>query len=244
MSFTARQRSPSAFTSIKKDTNSRFPDGVSALVGEKKDGTREFQSFIFDHEKWSRDQAKAWLREHGFTCAGLEVETGKHFAGMSLDDSSGVDAEKIELRCRIAKVDEYERKIFGWLYVSRAADGTQVVDHSGEIISIKTLEQASYKYVHEHRKMGDMHRKKDNKVIQCGHLIECVVFTPEKRAAMMQSLGLGSDTLDGKLPDGMWVGYQITDAETWADVLSGKKRSLSLGGHAQKVPITQGESQS
>jgi hypothetical protein len=251
---------------------------VDAVLGVKRDGGTELQSIRFSSAKWSASQAREWLKTNGYSAAGFEratgATTGKAVGGASGSpvaapvrfDVDGLaaapDGKQVKLRFTVYKVDKWEQKLFGWLYISRGIDGVQVVDHSGEVVSIKTLEPASYRYVHEHRKMGDMHRRTcaacgvelplaakrcscgattgNAKVVQCGHLIECVVYTPEKRAAMAESLGLPRDTFEKLLPDGMWVGYQITDPQTWADVLSGKKRALSLGGRAQRVPLTTG----
>jgi hypothetical protein len=237
----ARQRAPGGFASFRRTHPKGWPAGVDAIWGVKRDGGAEIQSVRFDRSKWSEKDSKQWLKDHGFTVSGFEVATGKQSPAISSGGAQDKTEQSISLRCQIAKVDEYEHKVFGWLYVCRGVDGQEVVDHSGEVISIKTLETASYKYVHEHRKMGDMHgRTGDGEVVETGYMIECVVFTQAKRKAMVESLGLPPDTLEGRLPDGMWVGYQITDPELWADVLSGKKRALSLGGRAQKVPLDQG----
>lgn len=240
----ARQRPPGNYAQFRRGHPKGWPVGVSVVWGITRDGKTEVQSIRFDRKTWTPDRAKGWLKDHGFTVSGLEVATGKRAADGNDVQPSGEDAAPLELRCRIVKVNKVEGKIFGWLYVCRTVDGQQVVDHSGEVINIKTLERAAYKYVHEHRKMGDMHRRtKEGQVIEAGHLIECVCFTPEKRAAMMESIGLAHDSLEGRIPDAMWVGYQITDPETLADVVSGKKGSLSLGGRARKVPVQQGATQ-
>lgn len=249
----ARQRSPSDFEKFQRGHPAGWPDGVDAIFGYRPH-VAQIQSIRFDSTKWSPDAARQWLKSNGFSAAGFEasksnphankVQSAQH-ARLSIDGvAESQDGKDVKLRFTVCKVDKYEQKMFGWLYICRNIDGAQVVDHSREVISIKTLEVASYRYVHEHRKMGDMHKRTaDNKVVECGHLIECMVFTPEKRSAMAESLGLSRDTFEKLLPDGMWVGYQITDPETWADVLSGKKRSLSLGGRARRIPLAQGAPQ-
>ena len=119
----------------------------------------------------------------------------------------------------IQKIDEDQRLVFGWLYVSRDKAGKQVVDHSGETISIEELEKATYGFTLKSRQAGQMHER-----IGVGRLVEVVCFTPEKRLAM----GIP----DGIVPDGTWVGFKIDDPESWAGVKSGRFKMFSLGGRA------------
>jgi len=242
----ARQASPAQFVSFARKHPKGWPDGVDAIFGVRSDGKTAVQSIRFASKDFTPSQARTWLRDHGFTHAGLENASKGHpgtqdVASVSLELeglSSTEDGKLIKIRMDVVKADAYKKQIFGWLYICRDCTGKQVVDHSGEVVSIGTLETASYKYVASHRKMGDMHgRTKDGAVVESGHLIECVVYTAEKRAAMATSLGHPTTAFDGLLPDGMWVGYQVTDAATFADVLSGGKRSLSFGGRARKVPV-------
>jgi len=38
---------------------------------------------------------------------------------------------------------------------------------------------------------------------------------------------------EGILPDGMWVGYKVHDADTWKRIKSGELVAFSLGGSAE-----------
>ena len=131
----------------------------------------------------------------------------------------------LTLTCDIEKTDPDQRLVFGWLYVHRTKEGRMVVDHSGEIIRMPALERASYNFVLKHRNAGKAHQETSG----IGDLVECVVFTPEKRKAM----GIP----DGIVPDGIWVGFKIQDDDTWAGIKSGKYKMLSLGGKAIKRAI-------
>jgi hypothetical protein len=128
-----------------------------------------------------------------------------------------------------AKVETAKRQVFGWLYVARDKSGAQVVDHSGETISVEELEKASYNFVLGARVAGENHTKANGKVAGVGRLIECVVFTPEKRAAM----GIP----EGHVPDGTWVGFKIDSDAAWQGVVSGRYKMLSLGGKAIKSAL-------
>ena len=130
----------------------------------------------------------------------------------------------------IAKRDDEQRLVFGWLYVSKRVDGTDVVDHSGETIAPTTLEKAAYAFVLDARTGGLMHRKgADGKTRAVARLVESVVFTPEKRAAM----GLA----DGTVPDGLWTGWKVDDDEAWDGIKSGRYTMLSLGGRAVRAEV-------
>ena len=127
----------------------------------------------------------------------------------------------LEIRGEITKFDEEQQMVFGWGYVCRRKDGSLVVDHSGEIVSIKEIEKAAYDYCLHARDMKQMHRGDVR-----GSLIELFVSTKEKRAAM----GIA----EGQLPDGLWLGFKIHDEQAWKDVKSGRTRMFSLGGRAQR----------
>jgi len=132
------------------------------------------------------------------------------------------DAPSVDLK--VVKFDEDQQLAFGWLYVSRRKDGSQVVDHSGEIISVDELEKAAIAYALDHREAKEMHTGGG-----VGRLVEIFVSTAEKRAAM----GIP----EGVLPDGIWVGYKVDDRDTWKRVRSGDLKMFSLGGRALRQAL-------
>jgi hypothetical protein len=138
----------------------------------------------------------------------------------SREDDARID---VEFRAPVVKLKPEERLAFGWLYVSRRADGTRVEDHSDEIVSIETIEPAIYDFNLKSRMAGTLHKKVS------GRLVESVVFTAEKRAAMCIP--------DGVVPDGAWVGFRVDDDDTYADLKSGKLKMLSFGGLCRRVPV-------
>jgi len=130
----------------------------------------------------------------------------------------------------IEKKDAKQQIIFGWLYVSKKADGTQVVDHSGDIVEIEELEKSSYDFVLDHRVAGEMHQKNsDNSPMQVGRLVECICFTEEK----MKAIGIPLGTIH----QGIWCGFKIDDADAWKKVEDGTYKMLSFGGRASKKEI-------
>lgn len=196
-----------------------LPSGVEMTFGQRADGSKLVQAVHFDTEEWTRKMARAWLAEHGLS-AELLCSMEAPAAGKLVVDVSRVDGEFSVL----GKQDELQIA-FGWLYVCKRADGSVVVDHSGEVISIKDLERAGYGYALDSRVAGCMHMKNaDGSTIQVGRMCEMVVFTEEKRAAMKVPPGV--------LPDAMWIGLKIDDAGVWARIKSGELRMFSLGGTA------------
>ena len=61
------------------------------------------------------------------------------------------------------------------------------------------------------------------------YLIESVVFTEEKMAAM----GIP----EGTLPVGWWIGFQVTDADVWKKVKDGTYSMFSIEGKAERVEV-------
>lgn len=127
----------------------------------------------------------------------------------------------------IVKFDNEKRQVFGWAYVTHDVDGEVVVDKSGEFVdSHDEIEKAAYGFVLNSRKGGVEHRRDDDGVVSKSTLIESVVFTPEKKAA----LGIPQ----GAIPDGWWVGYQIHDDDVWSQVRNGQLSSFSVHGSGKK----------
>lgn len=174
---------------------------------------------------WGGDEGRAWARQI------LREEAVKH-ACTQTPIHALRDKMEWKQTIEICKRDDDQRLAFGWLYVSRRADGSQVVDHSGETISPDTLEKAAYRFVLDARTGGLMHRRDESgNVLPVARLVECVAFTPEKRKAM----GLP----EGSLPDGMWVGFKVDDEEAWQGIKAGKFKMLSLGGKALRREVAE-----
>ncbi len=118
----------------------------------------------------------------------------------------------------ILKRDEERRMVFGWAYMAKRADGSAVVDHSGDRVdNVASLEFSAYEYVLKSREGDVMHTRKTTSV-----LVESMVFTPEK----CEALGLAKDAL----PVGWWVGFKILDEDAWEGVKSGKYAMFSIEG--------------
>ncbi len=125
----------------------------------------------------------------------------------------------------IAKVD-LERRIFGgWAYVAHARDGSQVVDHSGDVVDTpeawQALSDSFIEYALESRS-GDLNHAEYG----AADLVEMAIFDAEKRSA----LGIA----EGSTPDGVYVSFKARTSPAgrrlWEQVKSGVIRSLSIVG--------------
>ena len=132
--------------------------------------------------------------------------------------------EKNAHRLAVIKSDDDKRLVFGWASVAVRATGEVIEDLQGDIIEIDVLEKAAYEYTAEFGTAGEMHERGG-----VGRLIESVVFTKEKAAAM----GIP----DGYMPEGWWVGFRIDDADVWQKVKTGEYSMFSIEGTAQRVPV-------
>jgi hypothetical protein len=226
----APQFSRSAFSKIVRARNSDLPDGVTYSVGlDSKGNASAVQSVHFDAKKWAPAEARGWLQAHRFTKLAFIAARDDISPEEQADDAARVS---LKFDIEVVSKQEDKQRVFGWLYVCRRKDGSPVVDHSGEIITIDELEEATYGHVLDHRKGGAAHEydgEGPETVKQVSRLCECMVFTPWKK----KDMGIP----DGVLPDGTWIGTQVDDHDTWLRYKSGEFRMFSLGGYAIRRAI-------
>jgi hypothetical protein len=125
------------------------------------------------------------------------------------------------------KSDEDKRQVFGWAAVVEI-DGHPVVDRQGDLIDPEEIEKAAYSYMLKSRKGGNQHRRDGDDPLHVSDVIESFVVTPEK----ISKMGLPTDT-----PCGWWVGYQITDDDTWSEVKAGRKTGFSIHGAGKRRDV-------
>lgn len=125
-------------------------------------------------------------------------------------------------RVKIAKIDADRKLAFGWANVAIRTSGEQIQDWQDDILDPDELEQAAYRFVRLYRDGGEMHQRGG-----IAELVESIVFTKEKQAA----LGLPP----GLLPEGWWIGFQVTDDGVWEKVKDGTYSMFSIEGTAKRV---------
>ena len=124
----------------------------------------------------------------------------------------------------VIKSDDERRQVFGCASVAVRVDGEQIVYWQQDAIDTADLEQAAYEYIAHFGTAGEMHQRGG-----VGHVIESVVFTKEKANA----LGIPPDIL----PEGWWIGFQITDGEVCEKIKSGEYSMFSIEGRAVRETI-------
>jgi hypothetical protein len=133
--------------------------------------------------------------------------------------------DKFEIDIPITKTEPAKRLVFGYANVPVARDGSVIVDRHNEEIDSASLEKAAYDYVLYYREGGEEHKK-----LGVARLVESVFLTAEKVKAM----GLDDPTFSGSA---WWVGFKVSDDETWKKVESGALRCFSIGGTATAEEI-------
>jgi len=128
------------------------------------------------------------------------------------------------LEAPISKADDSRQRLFGWASIAVRKDGCQIEDLQGDLIDIEDLEEAFYDYVLESGELNILHKGACQ-----GQLIEAIVFTPEKLAA----LGLAPDAL----PLGAWCGYYVPDAACYQLIKSQGFFMFSIEGSAIREAI-------
>jgi len=128
-----------------------------------------------------------------------------------------IGINKATTRFKIVKSDDEKRQVFGWASVSARQSGEVIEDWQEDIIEIDELEKAAYAFAKDYATAGEMHERGG-----VGELIESVVFTKEKAAA----IGIP----DGILPEGWWLGFQITDDDVWQKIKDGEYSMFSIEG--------------
>jgi 2'-5' RNA ligase len=77
----ARQKDPGKYKSFRRKNN-EFGKGVDVIYGITSDGKAEVQSIRFKASKFTPDEAREWLKDHGYK-TGLEEATGKSLSYIS-----------------------------------------------------------------------------------------------------------------------------------------------------------------
>ena len=144
----------------------------------------------------------------------------------------GYQTPTVNGEMKIAKMDATKKQVFGWANVAnswRTASGNgwelvPVIDTQQGIMEIGALEDAAYSYVADSRKNGEMHWDyyTGSPFEQVGYCIESMVFTKEKQEA----LGIPA----GIVPEGWWMGVQVTNDEVWGKIASGLYTGMSIQG--------------
>lgn len=154
----------------------------------------------------------------------IEVEPVTTYEEVGKAAGDLLDTWSMDAAFEAVQKNDAQGLIFGWANVAVRKDGSVVVDSDGEHVPIEDLETAAYVFTLKYRATGADHRGEVR-----GELVESVVFTPEKIAAM----GLEKNAL----PQAWWVGFHLDNEADYAAVKSGEKGMFSIQGTARKAPV-------
>ena len=131
-----------------------------------------------------------------------------------------------QVNFEVKKSVDDKKQVFGWANVAEDEQGNLLEDYQGDSITSEELEKTAYDYVLKFRDAGERHNPALRKK---GKMIESIVFTKEK----LQALGSPEDSL----PCGWWVGFQITDDNTWEKIKKGEYNMFSIEGTGQRETV-------
>lgn len=132
-------------------------------------------------------------------------------------------ASNVRIAVNIAKVNEQLGIVFGWASVTEI-DGQPVVDLQDDVIPTDVLEKAVYEFMLADR-FDEMHE-----VAGRGHIVESIVITDEKLAAMFPGQPLPQG------PRGWWIGVK-PDPDVLEKFRRGQYRGFSIAGTAEKEVV-------
>jgi len=151
------------------------------------------------------------------SCEGRAIR----IANAAVDKSLDSDALALVVEARIAKSEDTQRRIWGYASIAVMKNGAQLIDLQGDAIDIEDLTEGWYGYVKESGELNFQHRTPI-----AAHLIEAVVFTPEKLALW----GLPPDAL----PLAAWVGYELESPDDYAVLKAMGFFMFSIDGFAER----------
>lgn len=139
---------------------------------------------------------------------------------------------RMNLTLQIRRSDSEKRRVYGWAYISRYADGTRVVDLWNAHIPPTVLEEAAARFIASGKAVSsEVHQRDDkNRVVVIGRIIEGIYWDAGKASAF------GFEGEVGQFA-GFWVGIQIESDEVWEKIKAGEYRDLSIGGSAKMEEV-------
>lgn len=122
----------------------------------------------------------------------------------------------------VCKAREDQQLVSGWANVAKDKNGDEPLDWQDDIIAPETLEKAALQFMMDYRSSGVMH-----KGVSKGTVVESIVFTKEKQAA----LGIP----EGTVPEGWFITVKVHDPAVFAKVKDGTYRMFSIQGTCKRV---------
>ena len=191
--------------------------GIRAIVGRMKNKqAMTTQAYLFEVDKWTTAEAKAWLKDHDIEWILFDESAEEK----NLGEKKGADDMPNENEMMFIKVDKEKRLAYGVFLVPDKAD------HDGDVISVDDVEKVAHGFMKDYRTIDEMHDE---------------VIT----ASIVESAIAWQDDLDfqgKKLKKGTWFGViKINDNDVWDKVVAGVYQGFSVRIAGTREPIEEGK---
>lgn len=135
----------------------------------------------------------------------------------------------------ILKIEEPQRRVYGWASIARKADGTLPHDSQGDVIdtpdAIRAWENAFYDFIPKAATADDMHVD-----FGVAKIVGGLAFTPD----LTKSLGIP----EGIMPTGLFIVVDIPRTprgdQLWSDVTTGKRKMFSIVASVLREELADG----
>ena len=180
--------------------------GIKAVIGRPKGSdTTEIQTFIFDKEKWTKEDAVKWVEEHKSD----EFDFNKE----SLE--KGISFKKT---VEICKKDDAKRVVYGVIYEP------DVEDTQGDSADAEEIEKAAWDFLKESRTINLQHGKDATDVFVVESYVTPQVISMNgkdvKKGAWMMAVQIENKDLWDDVKTGRFTGFSM---EGIADRIGGEE---------------------
>lgn len=182
-------------------------DGINSVQGRLKgETTMTVQSLLFDKEKWTKERALAWVKEHGYKPKDLfKIET---FEASETIEATNIIPQDVSMKLldpinfEIKNIDKKKRIIKGWA-------STRDLDYQGEIVEPSAFRETLSNFMNNPL-MFFMHNWRQDFPI--GKVL---------KAEIVEDVGLWIEAKISKVGD--------TANKVWELILEGLLKALSIG---------------
>lgn len=175
---------------------------------------------IYNEQHLSESNSTSVYRDDG------SVQRISCYSDIYISEEVPVDDEDINLALEfnVTKSKDDKGLVSGWASVAVNADGSIPLDWQDDVIPVEVLEKAAINFMLDYRDSGEMH-----KGLSKGIIVESIVFTKEKQAA----LGIP----EGTVPEGWFITVKLLDPDVLEKVKDGTYKMFSIQGKIKRVKL-------
>ena len=243
----ARLHDPDKYDSFRRD-NDAGGSGVDFIYGIFADGGSELQAIRFDKNKFSPDEAKAWLSKHDFKAILFEEATGERTVEdieeratvkveIEIDTSDVQQSEEVDpideaVAAVVADAAGVDRKSSFEIEHRSIGMEAKIVDEEKRTVSIAVSSELPVE-----RSFGKEILVHENAAIDMGFLASgraplLLDHDMEKQIGVIESVELSGDR---KLRAKVRFGRSALAQEVFQDVVDGIRSNISVGYRVNKM---------